>query len=715
MASHPLAPMNDPEEALEGLTEQHEAMSHDELAELLAEDERLAVSFRDTTLSAEQAVAIDYYEAQPFGDEVEGLSQVVTPEVAEVVDYMTISVARTVVSSGNVVEFESAEHDAEEAAQEATAAVSYTFMKAQDGFRIINDWIQSGLIEKIGIIKTCAETCRKTVKKRGMVDEAQLAAIMAVPNVKLIAADDNGDGTYLIEVAEQSEETKFLDLPIPSEEFLFASRTRHEDDADYLCHRSAKTESDLLEMGFDRELIEGLPEDNGTGQFDSRSVARWRDETQTRTPGLKKFMLNEEYKRVDMDGDGYAELVQVFRVGNTILSVEEVDEAPFVIWCPFPRAHRLVGNSLADKTMDLQRIKSVLLRQQMNGLFLTNNPRMYVPEPCIGDNTIDDLLTVRPGGLVRGKTSDGPKPLYEPFDMSKGMAMLQYITGERESRTGITRLNQGLDADALNKTATGTALLQAQGQQVEEYVARNFVEALARLFGKKLRLMQKVGKPFSIKVDGVAKTVDPSQWPDGLSASARVGLGSGRKDQRLTFRNELLDLQKQGLPVGLSNEQLIYRNLAGACRDMDFNPNEFFLDPDSPEGQAAAAKASQQGQSQPDPAIQKAQAQIAFAQAKAGIEQQRVAGLLQIKQAESQMRLEHDRQKAAGSLDLESQKAAAEAQLAARKQELEYSLSQQELAAEQALAHRKALIDHVVRIAAPQGISADRPGGRLDQ
>jgi hypothetical protein len=136
-------------------------------------------------------------------------------------------------------------------------------------------------------------------------------------------------------------------------------------------------------------------------------------------------------------------MVQVFRVDDVILSVEEVDENPFVVWCPFPRAHRMVGNSLADKVMDLQRIKSVVLRQQLNGLYLTNNPRMYVPNECMTEDTIDDLLTVRPGGIVRGKGATKPEPLYEAFEMDKGMKMLEYITGERESRTGITRLNQG--------------------------------------------------------------------------------------------------------------------------------------------------------------------------------------------------------------------------------------------------------------------------------
>ena len=674
----------------------NEPLSHEELAALLAEDERLAVSFRDSTLADEQAVAIDYYEARPFGDEEEGLSQVVTPEVAEVVDYMTISIARTIVSSGDVVEFESAEEDADEAAEEATAAVSYCFMKLQDGYRVIHDWIQSGLIEKIGVAKTCVEQVQKVKKSRATVDEMQLT-MLHEQGIEPARADDNGDGTFLIEIHDRITETKYVDYPIPSEEFLFASRTRHEDDADYLCHRSLKSESDLIAMGFDRDLIADLPDSGNQQSLDSRNVARWNDETITETPGLKKYWLREEYKRIDLDGDGIAELIQVFRVENTILGVEEVDEAPFVVWTPFPRAHRLVGNSLADKVMDLQRIKSVVLRQQLNGLYLTNNPRMYVPEDCMTEDTIDDLLTVRPGGLVRGKGPNKPERLYEPFDMERGMTMLEFIVGERESRTGITRLNQGLDADALNKTATGTALMQAQGQQMEEYIARNFAEALARLFAKKLRLMRQVGKPIAMRVDGVAKTVDPTKWPEELSACARVGLGSGRKEQRLQYRDMILDAQKEALPVGLTTKGHIYNNLAGGVRDMGMNPNEFFVDPDSPEGQQVAQQLSQAQAQQPDPEQQKLQAQVQQAQAKLQIDNQKAQADFALQQ-----------QKIQGDHQLNAAKAQQEAELEANRLQTETALNIMEMRSKEHLAHRQAEMSHEV------SLSKARSGGKLD-
>jgi len=624
--------------------------------------------------------------------------------VAEVVDYMTISVSRTIVAGDRVVEFESAEADGEPAADEATAAVSYCFMKSQDGYRVIHDWIQSGLIEKIGIAKTCAET-RETVRKhRGHFSEEELALLHG-SGAEIVAASDNGDGTFEVEIAERSRQVRFVDYPVPSEEFLFASRTRHEDEADYLCHRSAKSRSDLIEMGFDRALVESLPAHGIALPLDSRSSARWLDETQV-APS-ERVWLREEYKRVDLDGDGVAELVKIFRVEDMILDVEEVDEAPFVVWCPFPRAHRLVGHSLADKVMDLQRVKSVILRQQLNGLYLTNNPRMYVPQDCMTEDTIDDLLTVRPGGLVRGKGASKPEPLYEPFDMSKGMSMLQYIAGERESRTGITRLNQGLDADTLNKTATGTALMQAQGQQMEEYVARNFAEALARLFAKKLRLMVAVGQPIAVKIDGQARTVDPTRWPTGLAANVRVGLGSGRKEQRLAYRAQMLDMQKEALPVGLASKRNIFRNLSAMVRDAGLGiPTDYFLDPASPEGQAAGSAGPA-----PHPDMIRAQADADLQRQRLMLDRQKAEAELMLGQQHGAAKIDALREERALRLQLERDRAAAEAALARERMGLEFSLAERRFQSERQRRGR----GRRPSPAPDDPIAAMRPGGALDQ
>lgn len=665
-----------------------DAISDTELVALLENEERLAASYRSTELADQQRTAIEYYEALPFGDEEEGRSQVVSPDVAEAVDYMTISILRTVVSGDRVVEFESKSAEDEDSAAEASEAVNYQFMRGQDGYKVLTDWLQSGLIEKIGVIKTRAVKETKRHRERlADVSEDVLIALMEEPGVQVLAATpDEMTGAYVVDVETQRPVTRYEDIPVPSEEFLFSARMRDVDDIGYKCHKVLKTKSDLIEMGFDRDQVENLPLSFAQISYDIRHTTRWQDEgliPDTPIPGMEKVWLREEYVNIDLNGDGVAELVQVFRVENEILGIQEVEENPFVVFTPFPRAHRMVGNSLADKVMDIQRIRSVILRQTLDGIYLTNNPRMWVPDECQNENTIDDLLTVRPGGLVRGRGAGGtPSPLHEPFDVNRGMAMLQYLAGEAESRTGITRLNQGLDADSLNKTATGTALMQAQGQQFEEYVARNFAEAMARLFMKKLRLMIAAGDPLSVRVEGGYKTVDPKNWSEEMDVSIRVGLGAGRKDQRLAYRSQLLQFQQLALQAGMITPKHLSNNMFGWIRDASLgNPNDYWQDPEAEDFQPQPE--------QPDPKMIEAEQKAQAKQAE-----------LQLKSADLDRKAQSDQTNAM----IKAQTAQMNAELAQNKAELEAQLELRRQDMEMDLARQKGMVDM---------ISRNRPGGNL--
>ena len=775
------------------------AMTDDELVSLLRNEERSAITWRDSTIADEQANAIDYYEASPFGDEEEGRSQVVMPVVAEVVDYMQVSVLRTVCSGDRVVEFEPGDTDQipdlpdppkkpqtppadpnappdpqaqaamqqyqqqlaqyqqqiapfreweakrTQAAEDATEAVNYQFMRRQNGYKILNDWLQSGLIEKIGVVKTACISERTKTKQTIQIPEEGLA-LLEQEKVEVVAADDKGDGTFLVTIATEQTVKRYVDYPIPSEEYLFAARTRDEDQAEYQAHRSRKTLSQLVEMGFDREIVEGLATDDTLIDLDIRAIERWDDEVASalnRPLAMRKVWLMEEYVRVDRDGDGIAELIKVSRVDATVLEIEEVDEQPFVVWTPFPRAHRMVGNSLADKVMQDQRVESVLTRQALDGVYQTNSPRLGINVDAMTDDTLDDLLVVRPGAIVRYKgAGNAPQPINEPFDIEKSLGMLEYMQGRRETKTGITRLNQGLDEDTLNKTASGQAALQATGQQMEEFVARNFAEAMARLFAKKLRLMAEHGSPFAIKIDGAYKRIDPTAWDRDMNVAVRVGLGSGRKDQRLMFRQQLLGLQQQGMAMGLTNPKKLYNNAIAMVRDSGLgNPDDYWIDPDGDDyvpqqqqqdpamikaqsemqvAQQRAAFDAQQAQQKGQIDVQHAQAKMESEQqlnaAKLAGEQQHGALRLQIEQAKHESQAELATAKAQQEADLAQQKAQFEANLAQQTADRNYELAQQQAERDHALRHEQAASAHAIALhKAANPLPKDRPGGDLSK
>jgi hypothetical protein len=348
---------------------------------------------------------------------------------------------------------------------------------------------------------------------------------------------------------------------------------------------------------------------------------------------------------------------------------------------------RLIGQSLADKTMDIQRVNTVLERNMLDSVYQAIAPGTFVHEDSCGEHTLDDMLTVRPGRIVRWKGQVEPKPEVRQDVSAIALQAIEFKISQRESRTGITRLNKGVDEDTLNDTAKGQAQLMARGQQMERYIIRNFAEGVARLFMKKVGLMRQYGQPFQIRVDGEYRQVDPSQWPEDLEVSVTVGLGSGSKQDRIMYRQMLGQVQSM-LMMSQSpvvTQENVYNNAVGLARDMGLAPNDMFTHPqDNPQPP------------QQDPKTQALMAQVQVKQQ--AIEAQQQADAQKLQQAAAQHMDE---------AHIEMMRQSQEAALAVRQQNLQAFIDQQQMALE---AHK-----HATQLESQQKIAKMRPGGKLDK
>lgn len=677
----------------------------------------------DTTLDDERQTAIERYNGEPYGDEEDGYSQVVARDTAETVDYMVISILRTIVSGDRVVEFV---HKNAEAAHQATETIMHLLMDDQDGYQILHDWLKAGLLEKNAVAMTYGEP-QPPKRQKARVSAEQMLIAEAEGRYKLIEATPvEGTEDVFDVVFTEDRGPKFCDAAVPNEEFYCSPDARTITEAPLKGRRVRKSISDLVAMGHDADELEGVGDEaDDTLLDDARDENRHIDQMDRSGPN-RVIWWYEEYARFDANGDGIAELLYIQRTSDyKVFAIDEMDDQedhPFEDWCPFPMQHRRIGQSLADKVMDIERVRTVLFRQSLNGIYLANNPSTYVHEDAIGENTIEDLLTVRPGRLVRWKGAVEPKERSGQFDAANGFTMLEFMNGERESRTGITRLNQGLDADALNKTATGTALMQAQGQQVEEYLARNFANALARLFTKKAKLLKRYGQPLTVPIDGEFTEVDPTQWPEDMIARPRVGLGSGRKEQRIAFRRELIGMQSMALEAGLAivDEQKFFNSAKGFVADVGLGSiDEYFNDPSKPEIDPATGQPVQK-QEKPDPEMAKVQAEAQLKQADQQAKMQEAAAKLQLSQQEGQAKMQLTAQEAqakiqlmreesAAKLQFEREKAQFEAQLATQKMEREFALAERQMEIDTRLAAQRNQNDHDAKV------QKNRAGGDLNK
>jgi hypothetical protein len=377
--------------------------------------------------------------------------------------------------------------------------------------------------------------------------------------------------------------------------------------------------------------------------------------------------------------------------------IECVDEVPFVSITPIPQSHRLVGLSLADLTADLQEIKSSIVRQMVDNAYLSNWPRIEVADDSVNENTFDDLLTLRPGGIVRSRRLGGIQPMMIPYTADKSFPLVQYIDETQEIRTGVARQNNAISPDALsNTTAAGLAMAQgAQAQRIELF-ARIFAHGVEQLMRGILGLVRRHQQQERIiRVTGGFLRIDPREWREAMPVTVSVGLGTGNRDQILTHLMTVVQLQnavvqQQGGPKGpLVYTQNVYDALKALQENAGFKQS-FFADPSQPPPPQPPMPPQPE---QPNPAMLVAQAQIQAAQMKAQSEQAKVQAGLQVAGAKAQadartaelaqQKMQQDilleAQKAQHQMDLERQKAANDLAIGMAKVRAEAEAKQREV------------------------------------
>ena len=398
---------------------------------------------------------------------------------------------------------------------------------------------------------------------------------------------------------------------------------------------------------------------------------------------MQDIEVFECYIRADMDDDGIAELRQVFYAGNEILSEEETDYVPFYSICPIPIPHKFFGQSFADRTMDIQLIKTTILRQMLDNLYLTNNARVVAVE---GQVNLDDLLTSTAGGVIRAKSQGAVTQLNVQSIAAQSFPMMEYLDKTASKRTGVSDASQGLDPSILqNVTAAAVASMQQSGAGKIEMVARIFAETGVKdLFKGIMHLVTKYqNKERIIRLRGDYIAVDPRSWASEYDISVNVGLGAGNRQEQMAMLGLIVQKQEQLLGAyGLGNPYVSpaqYRNTLGRMVEAaGFKDSAEFYKAIPPELDQQLQNPPPQ-QQQVDPmaqaAMAKMQADIQASQAKAQAD-------LQTSQAKAQADIQLAREKAAADLQLQREKFAAQMDFDRQKMVAELQMKQQEFEVE---------------------------------
>ena len=389
-------------------------MDEFKLKALIASEIQTSMGYLGGELTEQRTKSLEYYFGEPFGNEQDGRSQVISTDVADTIESILPTIMRTFTASPKAVQCVGNKPGDEAAAKQATDYLNHVFYKDNPGFTLMYTFFKDALLQKNGIMKIYWDDSLDVERSTyaGLTDD-EFAMLVADPEVKVLEHTeyDIDDEEALKEAADYIEAQgmpsdvqssgKMHDVVVnrmnkkgqvrienvPPEEFLIARNAKTIEDAHFTAHRKYITRSELVEMGFDVDEVKSLPTDNDQ-RYSEERTARYEDldynslNRHTASDSAnEQILIYECYIKIDEDEDGIAELRKVTVAGDSsykILDNVPFDRQPFVSVTPILVPHRFYGRSVSELVEDVQLVKSTIMRQLLDNMYLTNNNRIAV-------------------------------------------------------------------------------------------------------------------------------------------------------------------------------------------------------------------------------------------------------------------------------------------------------------------------------------------------
>lgn len=662
-------------------------MKNSDLEALLASQQNNAVGALNGTIGQHRSSLMDRYNGEPYGDEVADRSKIVMTDIRDTLESIKPELLDIFYGGDKVVEFTPRGDEDVDAAEQETEVCNYVFNQKNGGFMVLYTWFTDALLLKNGYVKRYWDT-REVTEIEEYDDLDPQEAVSVITELEQIDGEveilEQWGGPEIDEMGMQTmspmgikvkitrELKEYKVEPVPPEEIYVSPQWNKLTfkDCPFVAHRSSPTVSDLIAMGFDRKQVEALPEvddkldsEEAETRFSGENFDE-NDLTSSSDISMRTVRVYENYIRVDRDRDGIAELLQVFTGGeggeilkrNGKLAVEEVRSVPFNTACPLPIPHKHYGLSIAELVEDLQRLRTVLVRQMVDNITMTNNPDIIVDEDQMSETTHADLEVTQPGRVVRipgGAASMAYAKGVESATQS--LQGIQYVDTLREERTGVTRYNQGMDADSLNKTMGGIKAIMSASQKKILMIARIFAETAVAPMFLEMHADLRAGplKKIGMKLSNEWVDVNPRTWKDRADMTINVGLGTGDRDIQFTRLGFILQQQKEALQAGLIGPEHLHHTLSKMVELSGFKDvSAFFPEPGSQPPQPEEPQ-------QPDPALLLAQVEMQ----KASMQRDTKMAEIEIRKMDAEtkrldMLMKDDRERDLKAADIEADEAA---------------------------------------------------------
>lgn len=632
-------------------------LDDDKIVSIVDTNLRMSIGYADSELSRERARVMDYYSAKLPKPAHDGNSKYVSQDVYDAVESMKAALLETFSTGNRTLRFAPQGPEDVMMSEVCTEYTDYVLHRQNNLFEVMQTVIHDGLIARAGVAKVYWQ--QQTDSYLEYVEdltEEELDAILADDMVEIEEIVEDEFGLYTGELRVFRDTSQVKIESVAPEEFLIEPQCRSLEAATFVAHRTRKTIAELIEMGYDEDLVMDISDEDNDFDTDPEVLSRFDDIGAGRgfTNGkghqrqTRQVTVVEAYLPLDVDAKGTTDLYRVVKVGNVMLSKDIVTRMPFIAFVPLPIPHAFHGNNFADKLIAIQNARTVLTRSILDHAMVTNNPRYTVVKG--GLTNPRELIDNRVGGIVNVTRPDAISPMPQASLNPFIFQTIQMLDEDKEDTSGVSRLSQGLNKDAISKqnSAAMVEQLATMSQQRQKIIARNFANNFLKpLFNLVYMLcvenetMEKI-----VELAGTYVKITPAQWSDKRDVMVEFNLGYGEQETQIQKYLAFHQLFSADPSLQQMYGPAQKHKMLSAILDKSGIKNvaDYLLDP------------SQIPPQQPDPSSQM-QMQMAQKQLEVQERQTAVAELKAQTDAQiAQMKLELDRLKAQQDFALKSDK-----------------------------------------------------------
>ncbi len=643
-------------------------MEDQQLLKLVREERQASIGMEyDDTLVADREQALKYSKGQM--DDVPALpnrSRSVSTDVNDAIETVLPDLIEIFTGGEDVVTFRPVGEEDEDAAAQETDFIRHVFFEENPGFMVLYTMFKDALQSKTGVVTWWWEDYKYEEEELD-VDPVTFSALQGDPSFEILSAEPQMDEASIkVSLRRRVGGGCAKAKAVPPEDFTVARDTVDLSETTYCAMRSRPRAQQLIADGYDEELVAKLPAYTlADDEIElARDTAAESEQESSADRTLRQVEIIQHFIRV-RDGDRL-KIMRVVTGGDetVLLEAEEVERIRIAAITPYPQTHRFYGRSLADLLIEVQKIKTALLRMMLDCGYFALNQRVIVGQDQANEYTVPDLLRNEPGVPIRAKTAAAIQPVAAAQLNFSVQDALEYVSTMAEVRTGVLRNAQGLNPDSLHETKGGMMQMASMAQKRIRLIARIFAETGVKdlFLGLHAMIREHGQHAEKARLRNKWVAIDPTRWGSRNDMTIEIGVGSGGQDYELQRSERLANiLERASSAAPVVTPDKVYNAASDAIRALGYkDPERYIAEP-------------QEQQPQPDPAAIKAQTEMA----------------LKVQELEMKDRLERDRM------------------------EREFYLREQEMRAEFELKAESNRVNAIIRGSQQTNMRAVQPGGAV--